>query len=114
MSRIPAERAAHEGGGASAASIMLDAALRYAQAGYKIIPVRRGSKMPLTPHGAHDATSDVHTVGEWWGREWRGANIGLVLDGLVAVDVDPRNDGDVDALPEKLPDTCIAKTGGGG
>jgi hypothetical protein len=27
---------------------------------------------------------------------------------------DPRNGGDADALPHKLPDTCTAKTGGGG
>jgi hypothetical protein len=116
VSATAAEGAATEVRGASAASPndLLDAALRYAQAGYKIIPVRRGSKLPLTPHGAHDATSDVDEIGTWWGMTWRGAGIGLVLDGLVVVDVDPRNGGDVATLPHRLPDTCTAKTGGGG
>jgi hypothetical protein len=46
--------------------------------------------------------------------QYRAANIGLVLEGLVVVDVDPRNGGDAAELPHRLPDTCTAKTGGGG
>jgi KaiC/GvpD/RAD55 family RecA-like ATPase len=114
MTNSTAEPAAPAARGGSAAPDMLDAALRYAQVGYKVMPVRRGSKLPLTPHGAHDATSDADRIGEWWGVRWRGAGIGLVLDGLVVVDVDPRNGGDVTVLPHPLPDTCTAKTGGGG
>ena len=38
----------------------------------------------------------------------------MTLENLVVVDIDPRNGGDVDALPQPLPDTCIARTGGGG
>ena len=107
----------------------LTAAMRYAQAGFKIIPLHNApqgrctcgkpdcgsaGKHPRCEHGAHDATADLDVIGKWWGGECRGANIGLVLEGLVAVDVDPRNGGDVDALPHKLPATCLAKTGGGG
>jgi AAA domain/Bifunctional DNA primase/polymerase, N-terminal/Primase C terminal 1 (PriCT-1) len=114
VSITSAESAAHESRGAPAVSDTLDAALRYAQAGFNIIPVRRGTKLPLTPHGAHDASADTDVIGQWFGERWRGANIGLTLGGLVAIDVDPRNGGDVNALPNKLPDTCIARTGGGG
>lgn len=89
----------------------LDFALAYAQAGYPVIPVR--GKIPLTEHGAHDGTIDPARLSEWWDR-WPDANIGMTLADLVVVDVDPRNGGDVDALPHPLPDTCYAKTGGGG
>ena len=87
-------------------------ALRYAAAGYKVLPIRPRDKIPLTKRGAHDATTDAEQIKSWW-FEWPDANIGVTLEGLVVVDIDPRNGGDVDALP-KLPDTCFAKTGGGG
>lgn len=89
---------------------MIDYALRYASAGFKVIPLR--GKLPLCQHGAHDGTTGEAQIRSWWGK-WPDANIGLVLDGLVVVDIDPRNGGEVDSLPA-LPDTCFAKTGGGG
>ncbi len=89
----------------------LDFALAYAAAGYKVLPAN--GKIPLVEHGAHDGSSDETTLRQWW-TKWPAANIGLVLDGLVAVDIDPRNGGDIDLLPHPLPDTCFAKTGGGG
>jgi len=92
---------------------MLDFALKYAAAGYKVIPLRPRGKLPLTAHGSHDASSDEKQIRAWWG-EWPDANVGITLGGLVVVDIDPRNGGDVDALPHSLPDTCIAQTGGGG
>ena len=89
----------------------LNFALAYAGAGYRVIPC--SGKIPLTKHGAHDASADEATVGAWWQR-WPDANIGMTLDGLVAVDVDPRNGGDVENLPHPLPETCYARTAGGG
>lgn len=89
---------------------LIDSALRYAEAGYRVFPVN--GKLPLTTHGAHDATTDRDQLQAWWAK-WPQANIGMTLEGLVVVDVDPRNGGDVSMLP-KLPDTCYAKTGGGG
>jgi hypothetical protein len=89
----------------------LDYAIQYARAGYRVIPVR--GKIPLTEHGALDSSSDESTIREWWKR-WPSANVGMTLDGLVAIDVDPRNGGDVDSLPHRLPETCYARTGGGG
>ena len=92
---------------------MMGLALVYARAGYKILPVTPRGKIPLTEHGAHDSTTEENIIREWWTR-WPNANIALVLDGLVAVDIDPRNGGNVDHLPHTLPETCFAKTGGGG
>lgn len=92
---------------------MLDFALRYAAAGFKVMPIRPRGKLPLTLHGAHDATIEEAQLREWWGK-WPDANVGITLGGLVVVDIDPRNGGDADALPHPLPNTCIAQTGGGG
>lgn len=91
---------------------MLEFAIRYARAGYPVFPLRPRSKIPVTPNGSHDASIDEGVIAGWW-KQWPEANIGLTLGGLVVVDVDPRNGGEVDALP-KMPDTCYAKTGGGG
>jgi hypothetical protein len=52
---------------------LLDAALRYAQLGYKVHPLRRGTKLPLLPHGAHDATSDPDKIDEYWRVRYPGA-----------------------------------------
>ncbi len=98
---------------ADAADTPLAFALRYAAAGFSIFPVKPRAKTPMTTHGAHDSTCDAAQIREWWERS-PNANVGLTLGGLVAVDVDPRNGGDVDALPGKLPETCYAATGGGG
>lgn len=89
---------------------ILDSAVSYANADYRVIPLR--GKIPRTAHGSHDATTDEQTIRAWW-RQWPTADIGLTLDGLVCVDIDPRNGGSVSALPD-FPATCIAKTGGGG
>jgi len=104
-------------------------ALRYAKAGYRVLPLhsapggvctcskgakcKDAGKHPRTEHGAHDACADETAIREWWER-WPTANIGMTLNDLVAVDVDPRNGGNVDLLPHKLPDTCHQRTGGGG
>lgn len=92
---------------------MIEFALRYAAAGMKVIPLQTNGKLPLTQHGAHDATTDESKIREWWGK-WPTANIGITLTGLVVVDIDPRNGGELHSLPQKLPETCFAQTGGGG
>jgi hypothetical protein len=105
----------------------LDMALRYASAGFRVLPLHRAEhgecscgtpcktpgKHPRTLHGANDATTDETTIRAWWQR-WPDANVGMALDGHVVVDIDPRNGGDVDEMASKLPDTCYARTGGGG
>lgn len=60
-------------------------------------------------------------VRRWWGR-WPEANLGVVTgarSGLVVIDVDPRNGGDVtlaalEDLYAPMPATVVALTGGGG
>lgn len=100
-----------------------DAALGYADRGWKVIPLAVRAKFPLgslVHHGLRDATDDLATVFRWWERAPR-ANVGLVagVSGWVALDVDPRNGGD-DELHElerqlgRLPETVSAETGGGG
>jgi hypothetical protein len=92
---------------------VLEFALRYIQAGLAIFPVKPRGKIPLTANGSHDASIDEAVVREWWTR-WPDANIGMTLRGMVVVDIDPRNGGELHSLPQKLPDTCYAQTGGGG
>ena len=90
-------------------------ALRYALQGLAVIPCN-GKAPSLTEHGYLDATTDLETIGAWWQR-WPSANIGLPMapNGLVAIDVDPRNGGTLAALslPAELK-TWRAATGGGG
>ena len=89
-----------------------EAAVKYAEKGFHIFPVKRLAKVPLTKNGFHDATSDVSTVREWW-RRWPDANIGCATgdaSGFIVIDVDPRNGG---VAPQGL-HTRVALTGGGG
>jgi hypothetical protein len=115
---------------------ILQAALAYAKRGWRVIPVYspNGSgcsckeincespgKHPRNAHGLKEATIDEEQIKRWWQR-WPDANVGIATgaaSGLVVLDVDPRHGGDktLEALQEKyggLPDTVIARTGGGG
>jgi hypothetical protein len=68
------------------------AALSYANKGWKVFPVTPNQKRPLTalaPQGYKNATSDPLIIEQWW-TDHPTANIGLNLEasGLVCVDVD--------------------------
>jgi Bifunctional DNA primase/polymerase, N-terminal len=66
------------------------AAMRYSSHGYPVHPLRPRGKVPLTPHGFLDASSDPGQVFEWW-RRWPTANIGIPTgpaSGLLVVDLD--------------------------
>jgi hypothetical protein len=97
---------------------MVDYALAYAAKGWAVFPLIPGGKKPVIPaweggQGFKDATCDEATIRAWWER-WPDANIGLPIpDGYVVLDVDPRHGGTLEALGE-IPDTVIARTGGGG
>lgn len=67
----------------------LDAALEYADRGWKVFPLRPNTKKPIHDGGFHNGTSDATQIELWW-SEHPNANIGLnlVASGLVAVDVD--------------------------
>jgi len=71
--------------------------------------------------GVHSASKDADVIGRWWAAK-QSMNVGIAageVSGFVAVDIDPRNGGDVtwDELCRKHggePETAQAMTGGGG
>jgi hypothetical protein len=68
------------------------AALDYARRGWPVFPCRPGGKVPATPHGCKDATTDLDQITAWW---WRNpdANIGIATGtpGPDVLDVDTKN-----------------------
>lgn len=70
-------------------------ALWYGANGWHVFPLNPGRKVPLTPRGFHDATTDAGTIRKWWSDN-PNANIGIATEpsGLVVVDVDSKNSGD--------------------
>ena len=73
-------------------------ALRYALAGFRVVPNAPGTKKPLILDWVTSASADLEQVAAWW-QKWPTANIGVVLDDNLAVfDVDPRNGGELHHL----------------
>ena len=110
----------------------LQAAIDYHSLGYQVIPLctpnldgqgclqhghkcSHPGKVPLIRWKGRTAVTH-QDIKQWWGR-WPSANIGaLVGDGLVVVDIDPRNGGrdTVVGLGIRPPETVTVLTGGGG
>ena len=96
----------------------LRAARKYAKLGIGVFPLAEGEKVPVAgSRGFHDATTDTEQI-RWWWNENRWFNVGLrPPEGVIVLDVDPRNGGSLDALrgPNgKIRRTLIARTGSGG
>jgi putative DNA primase/helicase len=111
----------------------LAAALDYAKRGWHVFPCHsinktghctckdgpkceHPGKHPLVAGGFHAATTDPNKIRSWWGK-WPWANVAIAtgkVSGLVVLDIDPRNGGDLDKLPGNLPLTPTVETGGGG
>jgi hypothetical protein len=73
---------------AKSQSSLGEAALAYVRAGWRVLALRAGSKVPATGHGLLDATTDEATVRGWWSR-WPQANVGLALPAdCFVIDVD--------------------------
>lgn len=91
---------------------MRDAALELAANGYRVFPIRAGTKGPPAIRGWVDAaTRDRATIIQWWSRTPL-ANIGIACgDRLIVLDVDPKHGGKVDEL---WPETQMASTPSGG
>lgn len=96
------------------AETMLDAALGMAGAGWPILPLH--GKIPRTPHGLKDASTDAEKIAVWW-RRWPSANVGVALPSTVIVlDIDPRNGGldgyaELTAGHPPMPETLTARSG---
>jgi hypothetical protein len=88
---------------------MLDHALRYAREGCKVFPC--AGKVPATPNGFKDATTDEATIKAWF--ENLDYNIAMVPgdSGLLVVDVDTNAD---PSLIHQLPPTYVVRTPSGG
>jgi hypothetical protein len=65
----------------------VDAALSYAELGYKVFPCAVIGKTPATENGVLDATTAPEQIEQWW-QETPMANIGICTMGLLAVDID--------------------------
>ena len=99
---------------------ILDAAIGYAKLGFRVLPLKPGTKEPLIADWPNNATTDEATIRGWWAK-WPKANIGIATgryEGgyFCVLDFDPRNGGDWygEAGPETLPPTWVVHTGGGG
>lgn len=114
---------------------LLDAALRYATRGWKVIPLhgvdekglcicRDGctgkvvGKRPHIKEWQQKASTDEKTIREWWNK-WPQANVAIVTGlTLIVIDIDPRNGGlttldEIEKKNEKFTTLCV-QTGGGG
>jgi len=68
---------------------LIDAALCYADLGYRVFPCLPGRKQPLTKNGLHDATIDQEQIERWW-QAHPNANVAIATDGLLVVDIDTK------------------------
>jgi|GEM_PF-812088 len=97
------------------------AALSYANKGWKVFPVTPNQKRPLTelaPQGHKNAISDLAIIEQWW-TKYPTANIGLNLEasGLVCVDVDSYKEDcafDTYMQARELPETLQQRSARGG
>ena len=71
----------------------LRAALAYATAGWPVFPCIPGEKVPATPHGVKDATTDPAQIRAWWARN-PGRNVAIATGapGPDVLDVDRHGD----------------------
>jgi hypothetical protein len=66
-----------------------DAAHRYAEAGWPVFPCVSGEKLPATPHGFMDATTDHGQIQKWWeSNPGRNVAIATGVPGPDVLDVD--------------------------
>jgi putative DNA primase/helicase len=89
--------------------------------GFKILPLKPGTKVPMTRHGVKDATKDFATFQRLIAASG-DFEIGIATgsaSNVIVFDVDPRNGGlrafvDLSKRFGPLPNTLICQTGGGG
>lgn len=81
---------------------LLEAALLYAELGYKVFPLMPGQKVPATENGLLDSTTDPDLITEAWSNQ--PYNIGICTDGLLVVDIDGRMNPWLSTLGERAYD----------
>lgn len=94
---------------------MLNYALRYADAGLAVFPLKPKEKSPLGGHGVKDATTDQDTIRRIWATN-PNANIGIAMgkvSGILGIDIDYKDGCRTDFL-KNLPATIITNTPTGG
>ena len=100
-------------------SVFLQKALRYAASGWSVFPCQPKTKIPATPHGFKDATTDPARIRAWWDEE-PAYNVAIAtgeVSGLFVLDVDEKPGRTVEEAVEllpKIPDCPTVRTGGGG
>lgn len=89
-----------------------EAALGYAEGGWRVLPITAGRKAPpLARHGSKNATNDADSV-RWVWSLYPRANVAVATGGgLAVIDVDSRNGGEADP---SWPATLTARTPSGG
>jgi hypothetical protein len=91
---------------------LTEAAIELARAGWPVFPVSADQKRPRTPHGHLDATKNGAQIKAWSTLFDRGGGIATPTgNGLLVIDVDPRNGGTV---PRWAPETLTVNTQSGG
>lgn len=89
-------------------------ALTYGSTGWPVLPLKPRGKLPLTRHGAKDATTSTETIEAWW-RRCPDANIGIAVPaGFLVVDIDSATAyASLEAEFGSLPETVHARTAKG-
>lgn len=107
---------------------MLEYALKYAEIGFHVFPLKPGTKQPAITDNLNAATTDPDQIRKWWsGKEGEKRGIAVACgkkSGIVVLDFDhhPDTNGrdglkDLDrweAANGRLPDTWQVETGSGG
>jgi hypothetical protein len=104
-------------------------AVKYAKRGFRVFPLYGITKgkcdckkecnspgkhpySPFSPHGEKNATDDINKIQKWW-KKYPNANIGLVVDGVLIIDVDGKRGKQSLEKLGRIPNTATVKTGRG-
>jgi hypothetical protein len=105
---------------------MREEAIKLAELGIRVIPIKPGEKRPPMSQWQDKASNDIHVVNDWWTSQYSGYGIGIATGQtkhgrIFVLDVDDREEykgsdtlKDLEDKYGKLPETVTAITGTGG